>query len=534
MSQEPFICLIGAGRWGANLLRDFHGLGALHSVCESSPLLLDKYRDTYTDLVFYTDISQIDQSVVSAVVIATPATCHFEMVTQCLNMGFDVYVEKPLALKYSEGVKLVALANLVGKRLMVGHLLQYHPAIMSIKQMIKDDLVGKIRYIKSNRLNLGQIRTGENVLWSFAPHDISVILSLLGGGDERLPNRLICDGYSAITPPICDSTTTIMHFDNQYAEICVNWLYPFKEQSLIIVGDRGMITFKDSRTDPELLLYPQPVTTDHQGNILVNKLDPKRIEFDTKISPLTIECKHFIDCCRDPTLTCRTDGLEALHVLAVLEMAQHSLENNGISVTPDCLKSEDLNEISVAADRGVVADKVEVVPSVVEVVPSVVDYYVHPTAIVENGCVLGKGSKVWQWCHLMPSIIGADCSFGQCVYVGKGVKMGDHCRIQNNVNIYSGVELESGVFLGPNCTTTNDKNPRAEFTKGGQYVKTLIRKGATVGAAAVIVCGVTLGEYCMVGAGAVVTKDVPAYALVVGNPARVIGSVDQKGVITRF
>jgi UDP-2-acetamido-3-amino-2,3-dideoxy-glucuronate N-acetyltransferase len=426
------------------------------------------------------------------------------MVTQCLKMGFDVYVEKPLALKYSEGVELVALATQVGKRLMVGHLLQYHPAIVSIKQMIRDDLVGKIRYIKSNRLNLGQIRTGENVLWSFAPHDISVILSLLDG---RLPNKVICDGFSAINPPICDSTTTIMHFDNQYAEICVNWLYPFKEQSLIIVGDRGMITFRDSRTQPELLLYPQPVTTDTDGNAVLNKADPKRIEFDLEVSPLTAECQHFIECCRDPELKCRTDGQEALRVLAVLEMAQMSLENQGKCVTPDSL-------ISISG--------------------TLPPFYVHPTAIVEEGCTLGKGSKVWQWCHLMPSSVGEDCSFGQCVYVGKGVKIGDHCRIQNNVNIYSGVELESGVFLGPNCTTTNDKNPRAEFTKGGQYVKTLIKRGTTVGAAAVIVCGVTLGEYCMVGAGSVVTKDVPPYALVVGNPAKVIGKVDEKGNITKF
>lgn len=513
-SQEAkrFICLIGAGRWGANLLRDFHSLGALHSVCESSLTLIETYQPKYPDLTFYTQIDQIDRSMVSAVVIATPATCHYEMVSRCLRDGFDVYVEKPLALKYSEGRELVEIAKSVGKRLMVGHLLQYHPAIVSIKQMIRENLVGKIRYIKSNRLNLGQIRTGENVLWSFAPHDISIILSLL---DERLPHKLICDGFSTINPPICDSTTTIMHFDNQqYAEICVNWLYPFKEQSLIIVGDRGMITFKDSRTDPELLLYPQPVTTDKDGNVVLNKADPKRIEFNVSASPLTIECQHFIDCCLNPDLKCRTDGPEALRVLAVLEMAQISLENQGKSVTP----------VDLAVGEKNVSEKV----------PKNDDVFIHSTAIVEKGCTLGKGSKVWQWCHLMPSIIGEDCSFGQSVYVGKGVVIGSHCRIQNNVNIYSGVELQDGVFLGPNCTTTNDKNPRAEYTKGGQYLKTLIKKGATVGAAAVIVCGTTLGEYCMVGAGSVVTKDVPPYTLVVGNPAKAIGTVNEKGNITHF
>ena len=148
-----------------------------------------------------------------------------------------------------------------------------------------------------------------------------------------------------------------------------------------------------------------------------------------------------------------------------------------------------------------------------------------------NSEVIAKcGSiKVWHWSHMMQCEVGNDCSFGQGVYVGKGVKIGNNCRIQNNVNIYSGVELEDGVFLGPNCTTTNDKNPRALFSKNGKYVSTLIKRGATVGANAVIVCGVELGENCMVGAGSVVTKTVPPGALVVGNPARVVGEVSPEG-----
>ena len=518
--KKRFISLIGAGRWGANLLRDFHSLGVLDSVCETSPILVEKYKEMYPDLLFYSSVDQMASESkkrgVTAVAIATPATSHFDVVTLCLNLGFDVYVEKPLALKYTRGRELVELADRLGKRLMVGHLLQYHPAIIEIKRMIKDDVIGRVRYIKSNRLNLGQIRTGENVLWSFAPHDISVILGLL---DDNLPNRVICDGFSSVNPPICDSTTTIMHFDHQYAEICVNWLYPYKEQSLIIVGERGMITFKDSRTNPELFVYPQPVSQDDDGNIILNKGEPRKVLFKQD-SPLTMECRHFVECCLDRNKVCRTSGEEALRVLAVLQMAQTSLERQGRSVSMvDIMEDNEVINGSDCDMHSVASEKCEL------------EYFVHPSAVVESGCQIGKHTKIWHWSHLMPCTVGEDCSFGQGVYVGNGVKIGNGCRIQNNVNIYSGVELEDGVFLGPSCTTTNDKNPRAMFSKGGQWVPTLIKRGASVGAAAVIVCGVTLGENCMVGAGAVVTKDVPDGALVVGNPAKVVGMVSAEGEI---
>lgn len=498
--MKPFITLIGAGYWGSNLLRDFSKLNVLHSVCEASQILIEKHQETYPDLKFFSQFEHLkelkDNGDISAVAIATPATTHYSVVSQCLRMGLNVFVEKPLALEYSQGQKLVALAEETGCRLMIGHLLQYHPAMLKIKEMIKEDMVGKIQYIKSNRLNLGQVRTGENVLWSFAPHDISVILGLM---NDQLPNRVLCDGFATLNPPICDSTTTIMHFDQGYAEICVNWLYPYKEQTLIIVGQKGMITFRDSRTDPELFYYAQPITSDSNGNVVINKREPKRISLDQGLSPLTLECQHFVDCCLDDQVNIRTDGAEALRVLAVLEMAQKSLEQNGRNMTMDNLGSDEK------------------------------DYYVDSTALVESGAKIGKGTKIWHHSHLMNCQVGQNCSFGQGVYVGKGVIMGDNCRVQNNVNIYSGVVCESGVFLGPNCTTTNDKNPRAEFSKGGKYLKTLIRQGASVGAGAIILPGVTLGCYCLVGAGSVVTKDVPDYAIVVGNPAQVVGKVDQKG-----
>jgi UDP-2-acetamido-3-amino-2,3-dideoxy-glucuronate N-acetyltransferase len=148
---------------------------------------------------------------------------------------------------------------------------------------------------------------------------------------------------------------------------------------------------------------------------------------------------------------------------------------------------------------------------------------VHPTAIVEDGAHVGAETRIWHWVHVMPGAhIGARCSIGQGCFVGD-VRIGDGCRIQNHVSIYDGVTLEDDVFLGPSCVFTNVKHPRAHVSRKGDYARTWIGRGVTVGANATIVCGVTIGAYAMIGAGAVVTKDVPAHALVVGTPARRVG-----------
>lgn len=162
------------------------------------------------------------------------------------------------------------------------------------------------------------------------------------------------------------------------------------------------------------------------------------------------------------------------------------------------------------------------------------DYFVHESSYVDEDVVIGKGTKIWHFCHIQKGArIGENCSFGQNVNVSNNVKIGNRVKVQNNVSLYEGLEIEDGVFCGPSCVFTNDLTPRAEYPKGHEgYKKTLIKRGATIGANATIVCGHTLGEYCMVAAGAVVTKDVPAYTLVAGCPAKAIGKVDEYGNIT--
>jgi UDP-2-acetamido-3-amino-2,3-dideoxy-glucuronate N-acetyltransferase len=159
------------------------------------------------------------------------------------------------------------------------------------------------------------------------------------------------------------------------------------------------------------------------------------------------------------------------------------------------------------------------------------EYFAHETVVIDEGAMIGEGTKIWHFCHVMSGAkIGRRCNLGQNVFVASGVEIGDNVKIQNNVSVYTGVILEDDVFLGPSCVLTNVKNPRSEIVRRGLYERTLLRRGATVGANATVVCGTELGRYCFVAAGAVVTRDVPDYALVAGVPARRIGWMSRHGV----
>lgn len=157
-------------------------------------------------------------------------------------------------------------------------------------------------------------------------------------------------------------------------------------------------------------------------------------------------------------------------------------------------------------------------------------YYVHPSAYVDEPCEIGEGTKIWHFCHVMKnSVIGRGCNLGQNVFVASDVKVGDNCKIQNNVSLYAGVELEDDVFCGPSCVFTNVINPRSQIVRHSQYMLTIVRRGATIGANATIVCGATLGRYAFIAAGAVVRGDVPDYALMIGVPARRAGWMSRHG-----
>lgn len=201
------IALIGAGYWGKNILRNLYEMGFLHSVCETNPQLVKDFKQLFPDTEYLDSVEEVLRNpAIKAVAIATPAITHYAIVKQALMADKDVFVEKPLALTVKEGEELAALANSRKKILMVGHILQYHPTVIKLKEMISKGELGRIRYIYSNRLNIGKLRTEENILWSFAPHDISVILMLLG----EEPIAVSSFGGDYLSPGINDVTLTTM------------------------------------------------------------------------------------------------------------------------------------------------------------------------------------------------------------------------------------------------------------------------------------------------------------------------------------
>jgi len=222
------IAVIGCGYWGKNLVRNFHNLEVLHSVCDLTQAGRAKAAElSPTAQVVDTVEAVMDNPAIDGVVVATPAETHFPLVQQALLAGKDVFVEKPLALTYEQGAKLVQLAHKEQRMLMVGHVLEYHPAIVRLLELVQTGVLGKIRYIYSNRLSLGKIRREENILWSFAPHDVAVILRLMGA----LPFQVVACGGNYVQPNIADVTLSHLLFDNGVrAHIHVSWLHPFKEQ----------------------------------------------------------------------------------------------------------------------------------------------------------------------------------------------------------------------------------------------------------------------------------------------------------------
>ncbi len=521
------LALIGCGYWGKNLARNFNALGALHTLSDVSQELLNSYGAGYEAVAKTTAINEVilDPNI-PRIAIAAPAVHHFALAKSALEAGKDVFVEKPLCLKVSEGMDLVKLAAERGRILMVGHLLQYHPCVEEIQRLVAGGDLGKLYHMSSNRLNLGKIRREENALWSFAPHDISVLLSLAG---HSLPESVRSVGEAYLTPGVPDSTLTTLKFDGSLrGHVYVNWLNPFKEQKLTVVGSDGMIVFDDTKAWKEKLVLHRHYLTWDQGQIpMPNKGAASGAHLAVPESePLRNECAHFLECC-ETRRTPKTDGAEGLRVLQVLEAAQISLDADGESASPKKLFTGYKASASPAplpdrdqGTRGASGPAKHAEGNV----------YTHPTAVVDAGAELGAGTKIWHFAHISPKArIGERCILGQNTFVADGVEIGNNVKIQNNVAIYTGTRIEDDVFLGPSCVLTNVTNPRSQVVRHSLYEKTLIRRGATVGANATIVCGVTIGRYAFVAAGAVVTKDVPDYGLVLGNPARRQGWMSRHG-----
>lgn len=241
------VCVVGCGYWGKNLVRNFHELGCLYAFSDNNPDLLAKVSERYAGVKPFARLEEaLGDSNIDAVVIATPAEQHYPMGMQALRAGKSVFVEKPLALDVDHGLAMASEATKHGSVLMVGHLLRYHPAIIKIQELIANGSLGRIDYIYSNRLSMGKIRREENALWSFAPHDVSIILALVG----ELPIEVTVTGGAYLQPNIADVTISNLLFDRgTRSHIFVSWLHPYKEQRLVVLGSHQTIVFEDTRLE---------------------------------------------------------------------------------------------------------------------------------------------------------------------------------------------------------------------------------------------------------------------------------------------
>lgn len=477
------VAVIGCGRWGKNLVRNFDELGILSHVCDKDGSTLNKTEaDTYPIKFKHYQIL-LDEPSVDGVAIATPSETHYKIAKEFLLAGKDVLVEKPMALSVDEGAELVALAEEKGRVLLVGHLLEYHPAVAQLKSIVDAGGLGKVHYMSSTRLDFGYVQQGSDVLWTFAPHDLDTILLLV----EREPVSVTTIGGSYISESAIDVSMSTLDFgEGLKALLFFSWLHPYKERKLVVIGDKGMAVFDDVGKD-KLTLYPNVVAW-RQGRPVTKMRDAQVIETNNT-EPLRLECQDFIRCIANRGKP-QVSTERAIQVTRLLVACQESARSGGIPVivnptTPD-------------------------------------GCYIHPTATVDDGVLIGKSTKIWHYCHVSTgAVIGERCVLGQNVYVASNVRIGNGVRIQNNVSVYERVTLEDDVFCGPSCVFTNDKYPSATTDNRSKWRKTLVKKGASIGANATILCGVTIGRGALVGAGAMVTKDVPDGTTVYGNPAEV-------------
>lgn len=335
MSKQVIISLIGVGYWGSNLARilyEFDG-SFLHTCADVDQSRLEKIKTQYPTVNTTTNVEEILQNPeIEAVVIATLAVSHYELAKMSLLAGKHTFVEKPLALRAKEAEELVKLAKKTGKALMVGHLLEYHPGVRAVKSLIDIGEIGQVSYLYSQRLNLGKIRQDENCLWSLAPHDISIILYILG----QEPESVSAVGECYLQKGIEDVVFLTMRFPKEImANIHISWLDPHKVRKLTIVGTKKMIVFDDMESAEKIRIYDKGagVPLDHRSyrDDVTLRFGDISIPHIEMTEPLRLECLHFIDCVRSGK-TPLSSGESGLRVVKVLEATQKSISGGGCPV----------------------------------------------------------------------------------------------------------------------------------------------------------------------------------------------------------
>ncbi len=323
---------IGIGNWGKNLFRNFYNLPDVQMVKASdlSDAILKNVTANFPGVEVTKDATSVlSDSNIDAVVIVTVPETHFELASAALQNGKHVFVEKPMTLTSEKSAALVELAEKKNLKLMVGHILEYHPAYLKVKEYMDSGELGNVRYLYSTRVNLGVVRKKENALWSLAPHDISIALMLLG----KNPSRVVCTGESYLQPGIEDVAFATVHFpDGKMAQLHVSWLDPHKIRKLTVVGSKKMVVLDDMESTEKIRLYDKGVEFSNDyaeyQEALTLRVGDIHIPKITMQEPLRLECQHFADAIVNDTRP-RSDGYDGLQVVKILEAADRSLKNHG-------------------------------------------------------------------------------------------------------------------------------------------------------------------------------------------------------------
>jgi len=316
------IAVVGCGHWGKNLIRNFYELGVLASICDPNTKIVEQYSEQY-GIQNNSFFEIINNPNIKGVVLAVPAKHHASMAIDAIKQGKNVFVEKPLAMNEAEATLMIETAKENKVQLMVGHLLQYHPVFKKVKDIVKRGEIGEINYIYSNRLSFGKVRTEEDVIWSFAPHDISMILSLA----NQEPEFITAHSTAVLQDNIADTATIHITFKSGLkSHVSVSWLHPYKEQKLVVIGKTAMIVFDDTKPWNEKLAIQKYQAELNQG---LTSLKKENLEFIEVIEdePLKNECQHFINVVEN-NIKPITNEYEGLRVLKVLTAAIQSQKNN--------------------------------------------------------------------------------------------------------------------------------------------------------------------------------------------------------------
>ncbi len=336
MSNPIRVGLVGCGYWGPNLARNLHQIPQteLAACCDPDPRALSKMRMLYPHAIATPEHRDLfTDPDIEAVVIATPARTHYALAREALEAGKHVLVEKPLAMGSHQAEALIALADERRRVLMVGHIFEYHPAVRKIKSLIDEGELGQVYYIYSTRVNLGRVQSDINALWSIAPHDISILIYLLG----TMPQSVSARGGTFLNGMVEDVVFLVLSFpDGMLGHVHASWLDPSKVRRMTVVGSRRMAVYDDVADEGKIKIYDKGVYRKgediygefqyrvHSGDIAIPRLD--------MAEPLRIECVHFAECVRQGRRP-QTDGANGLRVVRVLEAAQASLEQGGTTIS---------------------------------------------------------------------------------------------------------------------------------------------------------------------------------------------------------